>query len=147
MSLLTIVTPDSALNNVVALVNYPGSLGFGQAFVDSLPPKLGDLDVEATIACTRHLESIGMGGGRDGLRLLMGFVPSFLSFLSLPADTTHACRGSHGGYIAAHLSARYPKFYNAVVLRNPVVDLPSMLSRTDIPDWFVSSLFIYSSCL
>lgn len=62
----------SALNNTVALVNYPGSLGFGQAFVDSLPPKLGDLDVEATIACTRHLESLGMGGGRDGARLLMG---------------------------------------------------------------------------
>lgn len=43
--------------------------------------------------------------------------------------------GSHGGWITAHLSARFPDEYDAAVMRNPVVDLASMLYATDIPDW------------
>lgn len=43
--------------------------------------------------------------------------------------------GSHGGFIAAHLIARYPDFYRGAALRNPVTDIGAMISDTDIPDW------------
>ena len=33
--------------------------------------------------------------------------------------------GSHGGYLTAHLSAKYPETFIGAVLRNPVIDLPS----------------------
>ena len=34
--------------------------------------------------------------------------------------------GSHGGYLTAFLSAKYPKLFKAAILRNPVIDLLSM---------------------
>lgn len=49
--------------------------------------------------------------------------------------------GSHGGFISCHLSGSHPDEYDAVVLRNPVTDLPSMLGSTDIPDWY----FLFAS--
>lgn len=33
--------------------------------------------------------------------------------------------GSHGGYLAAFLSARCPTVFRGAILRNPVIDLPS----------------------
>ena len=99
----------------VAFVNYPGSLGFGQDFVDALAPELGILEVNATLA-TKH----------------------YLNTLSLASGTKRKCvytGGSHGGWIGSHLTSKYPEEFDACVMRNPVVDLPSMLSATDIPDW------------
>jgi acylaminoacyl-peptidase len=43
--------------------------------------------------------------------------------------------GSHGGFLGAHLSAVRPSVVRAVVLRNPVVDIATMVSQTDIADW------------
>lgn len=100
------------------MINYPGSLGFGQAFVESLPPQLSHLDVNCTLATGHYLNTLSLASRTKGKKLLMG--------------------GSHGGFIAAHLSARHPDEYDAVVMRNPVVDLPSMLYASDIPDWYVS---------
>jgi acylaminoacyl-peptidase len=31
--------------------------------------------------------------------------------------------------------ARFPDFYNAAVLRNPVIAVPELASTSDIPDW------------
>lgn len=103
----------------VAFVNYPGSLGFGQDFVDALAPELGILEVNATLA-TKH----------------------YLNTLSLASGTKRKCvyiGGSHGGWIGSHLTSKYPEEFDACVMRNPVVDLPSMLSVTDIPDWYALS--------
>ena len=33
--------------------------------------------------------------------------------------------GSHGGYLTALLSAKYPEMFSGAILRNPVIDLPS----------------------
>lgn len=33
--------------------------------------------------------------------------------------------GSHGGYLTAHLSAKYPNLFKGAILRNPVIDLSS----------------------
>lgn len=43
--------------------------------------------------------------------------------------------GSHGGWTACHLTARWPDEFGAVVMRNPVTDLVANASMTDIPDW------------
>jgi predicted peptidase len=39
--------------------------------------------------------------------------------------------GSHGGFLTAHLSARYPELFAGAIMRNPVTDLPSKLPVTD----------------
>ena len=59
--------------------------------------------------------------------------------------------GSHGGFIGAWLSVKYSevfsKFQSSFVLRNPVVNLLSMSSQTDIPDWCFEECGIsYLSC-
>ncbi|ORY88402.1 Alpha/Beta hydrolase protein [Leucosporidium creatinivorum] len=99
----------------VALVNYPGSLGYGQQFVDSLPPQLGTLEVEATLAAGHYLNTLSLASRTKGKKFVLG--------------------GSHGGWIAAHLSARFPDEFDATVMRNPVTDLASNSFNTDIPDW------------
>ncbi|GAA5912993.1 hypothetical protein JCM5296_000790 [Sporobolomyces johnsonii] len=99
----------------IAHVNYPGSLGYGQEFVDVLPPQLGKLEVEATLGAGHYLNTLSLASGTKGKRLLMG--------------------GSHGGWTAAHLTSRWPEEYDAVVMRNPVIDLRTNFATTDIPDW------------
>ncbi|KAK4699149.1 acylaminoacyl-peptidase, partial [Phenoliferia sp. Uapishka_3] len=99
----------------VALVNYPGSLGYGQTSVVSLPPQLGTLDVEASLATPHFLNTISLASRQKGSRLYVG--------------------GSHGGFIGTHLSGQYPEEFDAFLLRNPVTDLGSMIFATDIPDW------------
>ncbi|VDQ10304.1 unnamed protein product [Trichobilharzia regenti] len=44
--------------------------------------------------------------------------------------------GSHGGYLSLHLAGRYnDDLFSAVVTRNPVTNLISMIHTSDIPDW------------
>jgi acylaminoacyl-peptidase len=93
------------------LVNYRGSTGFGTRFLETLPTRIGSLDVADVIAATA-------------------------SVLDRVDETRIAvCGGSHGGFLAAHLTGQFPDKFRAAALRNPVVDLPAMVSTTDIPDW------------
>jgi acylaminoacyl-peptidase len=79
----------------VALVNYPGSTGYGQESVEKLTRALGTLDVEAVRA-----------------------VPAFLSSQGFSIKETYLYGGSHGGYIISHLLARWPKEFTAAVMAN-----------------------------
>ncbi|GAA6057111.1 hypothetical protein JCM3770_002085 [Rhodotorula araucariae] len=99
----------------VVLVNYPGSIGFGQQHIEALPPRLGELEVEATLGAGHYLNALSLASRTRGKKLLMG--------------------GSHGGWVACHLTARWPDEFDAVVMRNPVTDLVANASMTDIPDW------------
>lgn len=47
------------------------------------------------------------------------------------------CGGSHGGYLTAHMIGQYPTLYKLAMLRNPVIDIPSMYYTSDIPDWCI----------
>ncbi|NXT19949.1 APEH enzyme, partial [Syrrhaptes paradoxus] len=106
------------LGFAVLLVNYRGSLGFGQASISSLLARVGEQDVADTqLAVEQALVS----------------EPLDLQRLALLA-------GSHGAFIALHLLAREPERYRACALRSPVSNLPALLGTSDIPDWRYTSL-------
>ncbi|KFQ90785.1 Acylamino-acid-releasing enzyme, partial [Nipponia nippon] len=106
------------LGFAVLLVNYRGSLGFGQASISSLLSQVGEQDVADTqLAVEQVLRSEPLD-------------PHRLALLA----------GSHGAFIALHLLAREPERYQACALRSPVSNLPALLGTSDIPDWRYASL-------
>ncbi|NXF14180.1 APEH enzyme, partial [Smithornis capensis] len=97
----------------VLLVNYRGSLGFGQDSVASLPGNVGTQDVHDVQLCVERV----------------------LQEEALDASRVALVGGSHGGFLACHLIGQFPDTYHACVVRNPVVNIASMVTTTDIPDW------------
>ncbi|NWR37980.1 ACPH enzyme, partial [Tachuris rubrigastra] len=97
----------------VLLVNYRGSLGFGQDSVASLPGNVGTQDVRDVQLCVERV----------------------LQEEALDAGRVAVVGGSHGGFLACHLIGQFPDTYRACVVRNPVVNIASMVATTDIPDW------------
>jgi len=95
-------------------VNYRGSIGYGTALLDTLPGRVGELDVEDCLAAL-DAALAELGPAHDGRVAFVG--------------------GSHGGFLGAHLAGRHSDRFDAVALRNPVTNLLSMVSVTDIPDW------------
>jgi acylaminoacyl-peptidase len=93
------------------LVNYRGSTGFGTKFLEALPTRIGDLDVADVMAALASVQD-----RVDPTRIAV-------------------CGGSHGGFVGAHLTGQFPAMFQAAALRNPVINLPAMVSTTDIPDW------------
>uniref|UniRef100_A0A8C2L7J0 Acylamino-acid-releasing enzyme n=1 Tax=Cyprinus carpio TaxID=7962 RepID=A0A8C2L7J0_CYPCA len=96
----------------VLLVNYRGSLGFGQDNILSLPGNIGTQDVKDVQFA---VDSVLKQGDFDEQKVAV-------------------VGGSHGGFLACHLIGQYPEFYKACVARNPVTNLSSMIGCTDIPD-------------
>ncbi|XP_021265631.1 acylamino-acid-releasing enzyme isoform X8 [Numida meleagris] len=106
------------LGFAVLLVNYRGSLGFGQAGIECLQSRVGEQDVADTqLAVEQALHSEPLDPRRVAL-----------------------LAGSHGAFIALHLLARQPERYRVCALRNPVSNLPALLGTSDIPDWRYTSL-------
>ncbi|XP_025897295.1 acylamino-acid-releasing enzyme-like [Nothoprocta perdicaria] len=102
----------------VLLVNYRGSLGFGQDSVASLLGNVGTQDVQDVQLC---VERVLQEEPLD---------PSRVALLG----------GSHGGFLACHLIGQFPDTYRVCVVRNPVVNIAAMVTTTDIPDWCLTEL-------
>lgn len=96
------------LADTVSLVNYTGSIGFGETYVRKLLGQCGALDVQDCIASVNHLISIGVSESGPGKQLIQG--------------------GSHGGFLSAHRKS-------AVVSHNitPLTTLNTLNQQSNWP--------------
>ncbi|XP_051170395.1 acylamino-acid-releasing enzyme-like isoform X1 [Leptopilina boulardi] len=95
-------------------VNYRGSTGMGEKNLNYLSGKVGEVDVLDCVTATH-----------DALKKYPWLDPNYIGLNG----------GSHGGFLVSHLSSQYPDLYRAVVSFNPVIDIASMYTTSDIPDW------------
>ncbi|KDR78215.1 hypothetical protein GALMADRAFT_245272 [Galerina marginata CBS 339.88] len=105
----------------ISFPNYTGTPGYGEAFLQGLIGRCGELDVQDCIAAARHLISIGISREGPGMQLITG--------------------GSHGGFLTGHLIGQFPTFFSAAILRNPVISAGD-ISSSDIRDWYFSEFGI-----
>lgn len=98
------------------LINYRGSTGVDGDYINKLSGNVGTMDVDDCLHVIRHL-------------VQRGLVDS--SKLAIQG-------GSHGGFIAAHLSCQREFQFTSAILRNPVIDISTLFSTSDIPDWGLS---------
>ena len=101
-------------------VNYRGSSGFGQDALESLAGTAGDLDVKDCVHATERI-----------LDLFPNIDPERVGF----------CGGSHGGYLAGHCIGQYPELFKVAAMRNPVTNIATMTTATDIVDWCAIETF------
>lgn len=95
------------------IVNYRGSLGFGEEALQSLPGNVGSQDVNDVLTAIDHVIDMGLAD------------PTKITLLG----------NSHGGFLATHLIGQAPDKFVAAAVRNPVCNLSLMVGTTDIPDW------------
>ncbi|KAF2076284.1 hypothetical protein CYY_002399 [Polysphondylium violaceum] len=100
----------ASLGYNIIIPNYRGSTGFGKDFIDVLNGNVGIYDLSD---CVDSLEKIKKQ-------------------LQNSNEKNGILGGSHGGFLGAHLS-RFK--FNAIALRNPVIDIVSLSVTSDIPDW------------
>lgn len=103
----------AALGYCLVLVNYRGSTGFGEKSIQSLPGHISSNDVADCMSALCAAKEAGY----------------------VDPDRVAVIGGSHGGFLAAHLAGQHSHAFRAVVLRNPVCNIATMVSLTDIPDW------------
>ena len=84
-----------------------------QKYLKSLPGRCGEFDVEDVREATRlAVEKHGLDPDRIGV-----------------------CGGSHGGFLSGHMVGQYPDVYKVAAMRNPVTNIATMTTATDIRDW------------
>ncbi|XP_043692144.1 acylamino-acid-releasing enzyme-like isoform X1 [Telopea speciosissima] len=103
----------SSIGYSLLIVNYRGSLGFGEEALQSLPGKVGSQDVNDVLTAMDHVIDMGLAD-RSKITVL---------------------GGSHGGFLTTHLIGQEPDRFVAAAVRNPVCNLALMMGTTDIPDW------------
>ncbi|XP_014228091.1 acylamino-acid-releasing enzyme-like [Trichogramma pretiosum] len=102
------------LGFAIIQINYRGSSGMGRDNIEFLTGNIGETDV---LDCM------------TALKLALAKYPHID-----PAKVAlyGAC---HGAFLCAHLSGQNPDLFRAVVMKTPIIDIPSMYTNTDIPDW------------
>ncbi len=103
-----------SLFQIQTTVNYRGSIGVDEQYVNCLGANVGQMDVKDVVNCIKHLSDKCL---IDSSKLVL-------------------FGGSHGGFLVTHLSGQYSDMdFKACIARNPVIDISGMLETTDIPDW------------
>lgn len=100
----------------VVQINYPGSIGYNEEYVQELPGNIGDTDVQFCLEAID--ETLEKYSELDGSRIAI-------------------VGSSYGGFLVTHLAGQAPDKFKAVVALNPVINLGTMFDITDIPDWCV----------
>ncbi|KAK4258055.1 hypothetical protein QN277_007562 [Acacia crassicarpa] len=116
VSLSTFSNPLAFLSSIgfsLLIVNYRGSLGFGEEVLQSLPGKVGSQDVNDVLSAVDYVINLGLAN------------PSKITVTGL----------SHGGFLTTHLIGQAPEKFVAAAAMNPVCNLALMIGTTDIPDW------------
>ncbi|KAL5066857.1 hypothetical protein RYX36_017744 [Vicia faba] len=103
----------SSVGYSLLIVNYRGSLGFGEEALQSLPGKVGHQDVNDVLSAIDHVINLGLAS------------PSKITVMGI----------SHGGFLTTHLIGQAPEKFVAAAAINPVCDFALMVGTTDIPDW------------
>ncbi|KAK6161473.1 hypothetical protein DH2020_004854 [Rehmannia glutinosa] len=103
----------ASLGYSLLIVNYRGSLGFGEEALQSLPGKIGSQDVNDVLTAIDYAIDNRLAD------------PSKIAVLG----------GSHGGFLTTHLIGQAPDKFAAAAARNPVCNLALMVGTSDIPDW------------
>lgn len=127
-----------SLHCAVLHVNYRGSIGFGDDSLNSLLGRVGTADVADMMQALHHVLRLDAEQLQDDA-IVHPHVLEELDLSVLPVSSVFDTQriavvgGSHGGFLGAHLCAQFPEVFRAAALRNPVIDMPSMLQVTDIP--------------
>lgn len=100
----------------VMYVNFRGSVGRDQTSLESLVGNAGSQDVAEVLQATQWALRGPHGARLDPTRVFY-------------------CGGSHGGFLGAHVTAVPHSPFKRIALRNPVVNIASMVGVTDIPEW------------
>uniref|UniRef100_A0A6V7QSZ4 Acylamino-acid-releasing enzyme n=1 Tax=Ananas comosus var. bracteatus TaxID=296719 RepID=A0A6V7QSZ4_ANACO len=103
----------SSLGYNLLIVNYRGSLGFGEEALQSLPGKIGSQDVQDVLTALDYAVEKGL----------------------IDSSKVAVLGGSHGGFLTTHLVGQAPDKFVVAAARNPVCNLSLMVGTTDIPDW------------
>ena len=102
---------------VVAMINFHGSTGYGQAFTDSISGDWGG----------KPYTDIAKG---------MGYIHGRYPFIDISRNA--AAGGSYGGYMINWIESRGTKVFNCLVSHSGVFDLRSMYGATEelwFPEW------------
>ncbi|KAJ2161500.1 hypothetical protein GGF46_001439 [Coemansia sp. RSA 552] len=97
----------------VLLVNFTGSLGFGQ---EAVLAQVGVMDTVSLDEIQQSASQVHARGEGD-------------------KEATVYLGGSYSGYTGALLAGKAPGFYRGIALRNPVISVGENAAMTDIPDW------------
>eukprot|EP01029_Cantina_marsupialis_P023675 TRINITY_DN596227_c0_g1_i1.p1 TRINITY_DN596227_c0_g1~~TRINITY_DN596227_c0_g1_i1.p1 ORF type:complete len:772 (+),score=227.55 TRINITY_DN596227_c0_g1_i1:12-2327(+) len=111
-----------SLGFAVLKVNYRGSTGYGRNVLNSL---LGNIAVNDVGDTKLAIDTV------------------LLAHPELDKDSVFGFGGSHSGYMIGKMTGLYPDLFRAVCLRNAVLDLPSLLGVSDLPDWVWAEAFGY----
>ncbi|KAJ6810582.1 putative acylamino-acid-releasing enzyme isoform X1 [Iris pallida] len=103
----------SSLGYNLLIVNYRGSLGFGEEALQSLPGRVGSQDVTDVLTALDFVTEKGL----------------------VDASRVAVLGGSHGGFLATHLIGQAPDRFTVAAVHNPVCNLAQMVGTSDIPDW------------
>jgi dipeptidyl aminopeptidase/acylaminoacyl peptidase len=102
---------------VVAMINFHGSTGYGQAFTDSIS---------------------GDWGGKPYTDIVKGLEYVRAQYPFIDATRAAAAGGSYGGYMVDWIESRPEKIFSCLVTHSGVFDLRSMYGATEelwFPEW------------